>query len=130
MSTQTDPFESLLPLREPTFFILLSLASGEQNQAPKHGYAIMKDVETLSRGKLRLSTGTLYEALARLLDQKLIERLDETANGDEASAESSPGKPRKTYRLSRLGRRVLEADRARMQTLLEMANAVLPNPAG
>ena len=50
-----------LPLREPTFFILLSLARGE-----KHGYAIMKDIEDLSRDRVKLSTGTLYEALARL----------------------------------------------------------------
>lgn len=122
MSSPTEFVDSLLPLREPTFFILLSLASGEQE--PKHGYAIMKDVEALSRGKIRLSTGTLYEALARLLDQKLIERLDETPV-EEPSAENHPGKPRKTYRLTRLGRQALEADRKRMQALLETASAVL-----
>lgn len=127
MGSHTDFIDTLLPLREPTFFILLSLAPGEQNHAYKHGYAIMKDVETLSRGKIRLSTSTLYEALARLLDQKLIERFDELAETGESPSENHPGKPRKTYRLTRLGRRVLEADRNRMQALLETANAVISN---
>ena len=124
-----DFMDSLLPLREPTFFILLSLAPGEQNHAYKHGYAIMKDVETLSRGKIRLSTGTLYEALARLLEQQMIERLDEPAEGSESPSENHPGKPRKIYHLTHLGRRVLEADRKRMQALLETADAVLAHRA-
>ena len=51
-----------LPLTETTFFIMLSLAS-----KPKHGYAIMKEVETLSRGNVQLRTGTLYGAIKRLL---------------------------------------------------------------
>jgi DNA-binding PadR family transcriptional regulator len=127
MGSHPDLIEPLLPLREPTFFILLSLTPGDQNHAYKHGYAIMKDVETLSRGKIRLSTSTLYEALARLLDQKLIERFDEPADTGKSPRENHPGKPRKTYRLTRLGRRVLEADRDRMQALLESANAVLSN---
>jgi DNA-binding PadR family transcriptional regulator len=117
MDPDKDQLLNLLPLREPTFFILLSLA-----QAEKHGYAIMKDVEMLSEGKIKLSTGTLYEALARLLDQELIHRLDE----DEAEAESDleekhPGKPRKAYRLSSQGRRLLEAETHRMQDLVSKA---------
>ena len=115
----------MLPLREPTFFILLSLAPEAQNGGHKHGYAIMKDVETLSRGKIRLSTGTLYSALARLLDQHLIERLNEPSDAEESPSDIHPGKPRKVYRLTHLGRRVLEANRNRMQALLETANAVL-----
>ena len=47
-----------LPLTEATYFILLSLALG-----PRHGYLIMKDVRSLSRGRVTLSTGTLYGAL-------------------------------------------------------------------
>ncbi len=61
-----------IPLQEPTFFILLSLRGGE-----KHGYAILKEVATLSEARVKLSTGTLYGALNRLLDQGLIERLEE-----------------------------------------------------
>ncbi len=61
MTNQADDMAAMLPLREPTFLILLSLADGE-----KHGYAILKDVSEISQGKVLLSTGTLYEALARL----------------------------------------------------------------
>ena len=115
--SRSKEFESL-PLRQPTFFILLSLVPGK-----KHGYAILKDIEEVSRGKVRLSTGTLYEALARLLEQGLIERIDETAsNGEEPDAsQNHPGRPRKSYRLTRLGRRVLEAETKRLQTLIVAA---------
>ena len=61
-----------LPLREPTFFILLCLSPGS-----KHGYAILKNVETLSEGRVRLSTGTLYGAIKRLLDRGWIRRVDD-----------------------------------------------------
>lgn len=108
----------LLPLQEPTFFILLSLAPGE-----KHGYAILKDVEMLSAGKIRLGTGTLYGALSRLLDQGLIEPV-ETSNG-------GPGKPRKAYALTEAGRRVLAAETGRLETLLAAARTRLnPGEAG
>jgi DNA-binding PadR family transcriptional regulator len=70
MSNRREEIYQFLPLQEPTLIILLSLADGE-----KHGYAILKDVAEISNGKVRLSTGTLYEALARLLDQGLIERV-------------------------------------------------------
>jgi DNA-binding PadR family transcriptional regulator len=103
--TQANP-STFLPLREPTFFILLSLFPSE-----KHGYAILKEVEALSEGSLHLSTGTLYEALSRLLDQGLIERVEEEVAG------AGPGKPRKVYRLTHLGRQVIEAEAARLQTL-------------
>lgn len=59
-----------LPLTETTFFILLSLSP-----KPKHGYAMMKDVESLSEGRIRLSTGTLYGAIKRLLEKGWIKRL-------------------------------------------------------
>jgi len=106
MPADTEP---QLPLTEPTFCILLSLAPGQ-----KHGYAIMKDVEALSEGRLSLSTGTLYGALKRLLGQGWIERVDETGAEDERG---DPGRPRKAYRLTRLGRRSLEAEAARLQKL-------------
>jgi DNA-binding PadR family transcriptional regulator len=103
----------VIPLREPTFFILLSLAPEK-----KHGYAILKDVETLSDGKIRLSTGTLYDALSRLLDQGLIKRVANDENG-------GPGRPRKAYVLTDAGRRVLDAETSRMQTLVSMARTRL-----
>lgn len=114
-----DPF-SFLPLREPTFYILLSLAPGE-----KHGYAILRDVEAMSQGRVQLSTGTLYEALSRLLEQALIERVGEA---DGIAETIAPGKPRKTYRLTQLGRRVIEAETARLYAQAEVARRQLGEP--
>lgn len=105
----TNPI-SYLPLTEPTFYILLSLAPGK-----KHGYAIMKDVKVLSKARINLSTSTLYTAVGRLLDQELIERLS-----DEQQA-AGPGLPRKSYALTDLGRRVLEAEHIRLQGMVKEA---------
>ena len=106
------------PLRQPTLYILLSLAPGD-----KHGYAILQDVKEISQGKVVLSTGTLYEALARLLDQGLIERVDERRSNEERpkASQNHPGRPRKSYRLTRRGRRVLEAETNRLRTLVAAA---------
>lgn len=99
-----------LPLREPTFFILLSLADGD-----KHGYAILKDVELLSQGRVQLSTSTLYEGLARLLDQGLV--IGATSSG----AANHPGRPRKIYQLTHSGQQLLDAEFARLQGLVQTA---------
>lgn len=114
MTQQDDDIFKLLPLREPTFFILLSLSEGE-----KHGYAIIKDVADVSNGKVNLSTGTLYEALARLLDQALIERVETDADKDDAV--THPGRPRKAYRLTTKGERVVQAEMMRLHTLITAA---------
>jgi DNA-binding PadR family transcriptional regulator len=100
---------SQLPLTEATFFIVLSLAS-----EPKHGYAIMKEVEGLSEARVLLSTGTLYGALRRLLDDGWIARAD----GGESN---EGGRRRKVYALTRLGRRVLEAEVERLRDLVTIA---------
>ncbi len=98
-----------LPLTEATYYILLSLAPGW-----RHGYAIMKDVRALSHERVILSTGTLYGALKRLLEMGWIERVE------DLKAEGS-GRERKVYRLTQLGRRVLEAEVARLNVLLDSA---------
>lgn len=108
------------PLQEPTFLILLSLSSGE-----KHGYAILKDVESLSDGRVRLSTGTLYGALNRLLDQGLIVR-GGTAN---AQVDSEDARGKKTYRLARAGRQVFDAEVSRMQRLIAAAQGAAARSA-
>ena len=118
MTRMQSKVSESLPLREPTFFILLSLVPED-----KHGYAILKDVAEISQGKVRLSTGTLYEALARLLDQGFIERVfDDKVGADESpKGQNHPGKPRKAYRLTKTGRRVLEAETTRMMSLAATA---------
>jgi DNA-binding PadR family transcriptional regulator len=98
---------SPLPISEPSFFILLSLAAG-----PRHGYAVLKDAEELSSGKISLSVSTLYSALGRLQEQGMIER-EETP--DE---ERRPGLPRKFYRLTRQGKDAIDAEALRLKALL------------
>ena len=101
--------QPFLPLSEVSFYILLSLEPGA-----RHGYAILKDVEDLSRGDLRLSTSTLYDALERLLKQELIARVEEET--DQAGR-----RKRKSYQLNNLGRRALAEEVGRMRALLEAA---------
>jgi DNA-binding PadR family transcriptional regulator len=98
---------ALLPLSEPVLLILLSLAGH-----PRHGYSILKDVEQMSDGRVMLSTGTLYGALRRLLDEGWIERFKEQ--------ESSRG--RQAYRLTARGRRNLQLEVGRMKHLTRLAN--------
>jgi len=107
----------LTPLREPTLFILLALS-----RERKHGYAILKDVEVLSEGRVVLSTGTLYGALARLLEQGVIRKSNEESEEDNSDSESRSGsadvRVRKYYELTQFGRRVLEVEIHRMGTIL------------
>lgn len=110
--------QSSLPLTEAVFFILLSLAP-----KPKHGYAIMKDVEALSDARVQLSTGTLYGAIKRLLDQGWIEPVAETdADGNTTD---EPPRGRKAYALTELGRSILQAETDRMQSLVRTAQLQL-----
>jgi DNA-binding PadR family transcriptional regulator len=107
---ETDSkIETILPLTETTYFILLSLSPG-----PRHGYSIMKDVQQLSQGRVALSTGTLYSALKRLLDQNWIQRSPDLGAIDD-------GRGRKTYSLSNLGAQILEAEVNRLQGLVNAA---------
>lgn len=99
-------------LKPADFHILLALTQG-----PRHGYALMKEVERESRGGVRLEIGSLYRLLARLLDTGLIEEADE----DER---------RRYYRLSRQGRRVLQAEAERLAGLVELSRARKLLPEG
>jgi DNA-binding PadR family transcriptional regulator len=94
-------------ITEPVLFILISLA-----QQPRHGYSILKDVETISDGRVRLSTGTLYGALRRLLDESWIERYE--------NEDTSRG--RQSYRLTARGRKLLQQEVARMKQLTRLAS--------
>ena len=109
MVTYMNNMLSRRPLREPTFFILLSLSP-----SPKHGYAILKEVEALSEGRVRLSTGTLYGAIKRLLDDGWIRRVDDPLPNDTE-------RQRKAYALTEQGRWVLNAEIERLRKLVNVA---------
>ena len=98
------------PLTEAVFLILVTLAAEDL-----HGYAIMQQVEEISGGRVKFSTGTLYGALKRLLDRNWIERVE------QADAERS----KKVYRLTKLGRDLLAAETHRMQQLAAVAQSRL-----
>ncbi|MEZ4675089.1 MAG: PadR family transcriptional regulator [Caldilineaceae bacterium] len=113
--TKQPNLQSSLPLTEAAFFILLSIAP-----QPKHGYAIMKEVEQLSHGRVTLSTGTLYGALKRLLEQGWIEPIVE--EDLPANDPDEPKRGRKAYQLTDWGRRILEAEAVRLESLVTVAH--------
>jgi len=82
--------------------ILMSLA-----ERPSHGYALLKDIETLSGGRVRLSTGTLYGALRRLLEDRWIERF----------AQADTSRDKQAYRVTSAGWRHLRAELERLKQL-------------
>ncbi len=96
-----------LPLTESVLLILLSLA-----EQPRHGYAILQDVQEMSGGRVTLSTGTLYGALRRLLDDGWIERFHEEDNS----------RGRQAYRLTLGGRRNLQHEVSRLKQLTRVAS--------
>lgn len=96
-----------IPLKVHWFHILLSLAGGEQ-----HGYAIMQEVLGRTTGKVRLWPATLYGSIKRLIEQGLIEE------SDLRPAPELDDARRRYYRLTTLGRRVLEAECDRLQELV------------
>src|SRR5260370_35152024 len=95
-----------MEVSEPVLLILLSLAD-----RPRHGSAILQDTESMSEGRVRLSTGTLYGALRRLLDDRWIERFEEQ--------DTSRG--RQAYRLTATGRRNLQMEVTRLKHLTRVA---------
>ncbi len=111
--------QAFLPLSPAVFQILLALADRE-----RHGYAIIQDVEARTDGRLRLSPGTLYSNLKRMLEKGLIRETStrpDPAHDDER---------RRYYRLSRLGREVATAELARLEQLVRQARSFGLEPAG
>ena len=101
--------QDFLPLKTNWFHILLSLAGEEQ-----HGYGIMQEVLDRTDGKVRLWPATLYGSLKRLIDAGLIEE------SDERPVPESDDARRRYYRLTRLGRHVLDAESERLQELVRI----------
>jgi DNA-binding PadR family transcriptional regulator len=101
--------EAFLPLKTNWFHILLSLAAESQ-----HGYGIMQEVLDRTGGKVRLWPATLYGSLKQLIEEGLIEE------SDDRPAEEFDDARRRYYRLTRLGRRVLDAESERLQELVRI----------
>lgn len=101
--------ESFLPLTPVAFEILLALADEE-----RHGYSILQEVEGRSGGAISLHAGTLYRALARLLESDLIEEL-------KHSPDPSSDERRRYYRLTQRGIAVARAEVGRLEGQLAAA---------
>jgi DNA-binding PadR family transcriptional regulator len=101
---------SLLPLQPTTFHILLSLTDED-----RHGYAIILEVARRTQGELKLSAGTLYRSIQRMLESGLI---IETRN---RPAPEMDDERRRYYRITPLGKAVADAEAGRLRDLLKMA---------
>ena len=99
--------QRFIPLKTQWFHIMLSLAGVEQ-----HGYGIMQEVLKRTTGKVRLWPATLYGSIKRLIEAGLIEE------SDERPAPELDDARRRYYRLTALGRRVLDAECERLQELV------------
>lgn len=112
-----EAIDALLPLPTAAFHILLVLSVGE-----RHGYGIMQDVEAMTGGAVRLSPGTLYRTIQRLLEQGLIE---------ESRASSTVDPRRRPYGVTAFGRAVARAESSRLAELVRLAEGagLLPEPS-
>jgi DNA-binding PadR family transcriptional regulator len=108
-----DPTPSdLLPLTPQVFHILVALADRDQ-----HGYCIMQDVAERTGGSMRLSPGTLYGSIKRMLEQGLIVELREKDRPDAQKDDER----RRYYRLTLFGRKVVKAEVSRLSEMVEQA---------
>ena len=112
MTIDRADIDSLLPLPHATFHILLALADQD-----RHGYAIIQDVESRTGGELRLSAGTLYRSVARMVEQGLI------AEVAKRPAAHLDDERRRYYRLTPFGTAVARAEMGRLTQLVRLARA-------
>ena len=97
---------------EASFHILIALARGE-----RHGYAIIRDVEAATEGRIRLGAGTLYRALQRMLEQGLI------VEAQERPAPEEDDERRRYYRITEEGRAAVRAEARRLAELVRLAES-------
>ena len=108
MQIMADDIKALLPLQPTTFHILLSLTDED-----RHGYAIILEVSRRTQGELKLSAGTLYRSIQRMVESGLITEIRTRPEFDDER--------RRYYRITPLGRAVAEAEAGRLRDLLKMA---------
>ena len=110
-AAKTSP-SSFLPLTPVVLHILMALA-----QEPRHGYGIIKEVKESTRGEVTLQTGTLYQAIRRLLETGLIREVDSKVDPE------LDDERRRYYALSGLGRKALSEEVRRLEGLVRLARA-------
>ncbi len=119
MTSKEPAPDSLLPLPPATFHILIAVAEED-----RHGYAILQDVEARTGGELRLSAGTLYRSIQRMLEQGLL------VETRERPAPELDDERRRYYRITPFGTAVAKAEARRLGQLVRMARARGFVPAG
>lgn len=110
--SKTDPVDQFLPLSLPVFHMLLELAEGE-----RHGYALKRGILARTKGKLNLGSGALYGSINKMLEAGWIEESEERPDphlDDER---------RRYYRITPLGRRVVQAEAIRLRDLVRLAES-------
>jgi DNA-binding PadR family transcriptional regulator len=114
-----------LPLSAQQFHILLALVDGD-----RHGYGIIREIDRRTGGAMRLGTGTLYTAIARLEDLQLVEESDgRDAAAEAGAAGAKRDERRRYYRLTPLGSAVLREETARLDALVRLARRKGVQPA-
>ena len=112
MDTENPTPDSLLPLPPATFHILMALSDDD-----RHGYAIIQEIEARTGGELRLSAGTLYRSIQRMIEQDLIVEIH------ERPAPEFDDERRRYYRITKFGEAVARAEARRLQNLVRLARA-------
>jgi DNA-binding PadR family transcriptional regulator len=112
MSAGTPRPESLLPLPPAVFHILMAVADED-----RHGYAIIQEVAARTGGDVRLSPGTLYRSIQRMLDDDLI------AETHDRPAPELDDERRRYYAITKFGKAVAEAEASRLTDLVKLARA-------
>lgn len=110
MAKADEAIQAQLPLPPPIFHMLLALYQGE-----RHGYALKREILRRTNGKLNLGAGALYGSIARMVERGLVEESEARPDlhlDDER---------RRYYRITPLGRRVVEAEALRLRDLVQLA---------
>jgi DNA-binding PadR family transcriptional regulator len=123
MTKRDIDVERLLPLAPAVFHILIALGEGE-----RHGYAVMQEVAERTEGKVRMSPGTLYGSIRKMLDEGLIEELFRSSAQADARRAGTDDARRRYYRVTKFGRTVAAAEAQRLTALLHHArlNGLVP----
>lgn len=112
--TRRRTLEEVLPLTSTVFHVLVALASG-----PRHGYAVAREVEELTEGRVVMGPGTLYGSLQRMQDAGLI------SEAENPGEDGQHARRRRYYRMTPLGGEALRAESRRLSRALTLAEARL-----